>query len=616
MNLSDFPRRLAAPVRRILAARDYRLALHRGEPAGTLAHRFANWQHPDPPLVELCLRADGPGAVDEAEARRWYRRQTLSELRALGVLGDGTVAWRIDPPDQRLTETSAAWYAAPGYLPEVVSAHLESCMLIAAAEAVDAVVLRERVGARIGDAVTGIDAVHRAALRPWTLYRRDAYTWDAATDTIRPNRRDRLAKLIDSNGVADLPATRGFYNRTRRGPYLADGDLGPIASVALRDASLLGRDADGDDRPAVLVMAPFLAHGGAEQTLHATMDALSLRFRFSMVTLAPHRRSLGDRRGDFLEITPRIYCLGDLVHPDAMVGIIEAILDATGAEIIYNANGTTLFYDFAPRLKANRPNLRIIDHLYDHRIGYIDSYVPGVEDAVDVCVAENGPIADVLVRERGWPESRVPVIWPCGRPEEALPPEGQRDRLRDSIRDDLGFTDDDVVFLTAARMHPQKRPLDLVALADRVRDLATVHFLVVGGGDLEDEVDRAIDGLHGAGIRRLGFRNDIPDLILAADIGCLVSEHEGLPVFMLECLQLGRPFLGTRVGDLGTVLDETGAGLVVDRPGDLDGLEKAVRLLADPATRAKLAERARIAAPRFSVAICADAYAHVFLGDS
>ncbi len=616
MNLSDFPRRLAAPVKRILAARNYRMALGRGEPAGTLAHCFVDWHHPDPPLVEVCLRADGPDAVDEAEARHWCCRQTLSELRAVGWRADGTAAWRIDPPNQPSTGAAASWFAAPGFLPEVVSAHLESCMLIAAAEEVDAVVLRERVGSPIGDSITGIDAFHRAALRPWALYRRDAYTWDPASDTIAPNHDDRLAKLVDSSGVADIPTTRGFFNRHRRGPYLGSGEFGPVARVALRDASLLHRRAAGDDRPAVLVMVPFLARGGAEQTLHATMEALRHRFRFSVATLAPHRPALGDRRRDFLEITPRIFCLGDLVHPDAMVGIIEAILDATGAEIIYNANGTTLFYDFAPRLKANRPNLRIIDHLYDHHIGYIDSYVPGVEDAVDVCIAENGPIADVLVRERGWPENRVPVIWPCGRPDEVLPPEADRDRLRDSIRHELGFTDDDIVFLTAARMHPQKRPLDLVALADRVRDLPMIHFLVVGGGDLADEVDRAIDDLDGAGIRRLAFRDDIPDLILASDIGCLVSEHEGLPVFMLECLQLGRPFLGTRVGDLGTVLDDTGAGLVVDRPGDLGALEAAVRSLADPATRAELAEQARIAAPRFSVAICADAYAGVFLGES
>jgi glycosyltransferase involved in cell wall biosynthesis len=165
-------------------------------------------------------------------------------------------------------------------------------------------------------------------------------------------------------------------------------------------------------------------------------------------------------------------------------------------------------------------------------------------------------------------------------------------------------------------MHPQKRPLDLVALAQRVGDLEMIHFVLVGGGDLEDEVDEAIETAVGARIRRLAFSNNIPDLILASDVGCLVSDHEGLPVFMLECLQLGRPFLGTRVGDLGTVLDDTGAGLVIDEPGDLEALEAAVRRLADPRVRAELAGHARVAAPRFSVATCADAYARVFLGGS
>ena len=614
MNITDLPRRLAAAAHRTLASRRYRHAIERGEPAGSYDYRFRDWSDPESSIVELRLRADGPDGIDKPSAAVWCHRQTLAELRAVGVRADGSEAWRIEADGDGLTPTEAAWFAAPGFLPEVVSAHLESAMLVAAAEAVDAVVLRERVGVEIGHSIADIDPIHRAALRPWTLYRSDAYTWDPDTDAVQPTRDGRIAKLIDTGGVADPPATAAYFNRFRRGPYVADRDFGPTARVNLRDASLLDRKPVGDQRPAVLVTAPFLARGGAEQTLHATMAALSHRFRFSMATLAPHRPALGDRRDDFLEITDRIFCLGDLVHPDAMVGMLIALLDATGAEILYNANGTTLFYDFAPRLKAARPGLRIIDHLYDHHIGYIESYVPGVEDSVDVCVAENRPIADVLVGECGWDVARVPVIWPCGRPDEAMPPEAKHERLRASTRHDLGFTDDDVVFITAARMHEQKRPHDLVALAQRLSDLASVHFLMVGGGDLEDSVDRAIEATDGARIRRLEFRTDIPDLILASDVGCLVSAHEGLPVFMLECLQLGHPFLGTRVGDLGTVLDETGAGLVVDQPGDIDGLEAAVRRLANPETRARYAERARAAAPRFSVTICADEYARAFLG--
>ena len=615
MSLSEIFHRIAAWPARLVRGRRYRRALRLEGAAGTVAHHLVDWPTPPTPLVELRLAADGPTAVDRDEADAWCRDQTLAELRTVARRRDGSQAWRIDPRDPALTTADAVWFAAPGRLPDVVAAHLESCLLVAAAEVVDAVVLRERVGRPIRDAVADIDAVHGAALRPWALYRSDAYRWDCATDTVQPTTDGRIAKLVDSRGVAADEPSPEHFNRRRRGPYLADHDLGPVARIGLRDAAGLDRRPVADERPAVLVTVPFLARGGAEQTLHATMAALDHRFRFSIATLAPHRPALGDRRPDFLELTPRLFCLGDLVHPDAMPGMIGALLDAVGADILYNANGTTLFYDFAPRLKAARPGLRIIDHLYDHRIGYITSYRPGVETAIDVCVAENRPIADVLVGERGWPAERVPVIWPCGRPDGALPPEATRPRLRSSIRHQMGFTDDDVVLLTAARMHPQKRPLDLVALADRVRDLEHLHFVLVGGGALETEVDHAIAASEGARIRRLDFRTDIPDLIVAADAGCLVSEHEGLPVFMLECLQLGRPFLGTRVGDLGAVLDDCGAGLVVDEPGDLDALEAAVRELVRPTVRAELGERALAAAPRFSVAVCADAYAQVFLGE-
>jgi glycosyltransferase involved in cell wall biosynthesis len=162
-------------------------------------------------------------------------------------------------------------------------------------------------------------------------------------------------------------------------------------------------------------------------------------------------------------------------------------------------------------------------------------------------------------------------------------------------------------------MHPQKRPLDLVKLAESVRDLEHVHFLVVGGGELEDQVDEAIS-VSRARIRRLPFRTDIPELIVGSDVGCLVSDFEGLPVFMLECLQASTPFLGTDVGDMGEVLRRTEAGIVVDRPGDLAALEAAVRRMADPDEWARFARNAEQAGPQFDPSVCAELYATALMG--
>jgi glycosyltransferase involved in cell wall biosynthesis len=365
-------------------------------------------------------------------------------------------------------------------------------------------------------------------------------------------------------------------------------------------------------RPGVLVTAPFLARGGAEQTLFATLEVLAPVNRIVIATLAHHGPELGDRRHDFAAISSDLYSLGDWMHPDAMVPVLLHLIDRHDIGTLYNANSTTLFYDFAPIIRRERPHVRIVDHLYDHRIGYIEWYRrPELQKCIDACVAENQPIADTLATDYGWPRGRAPVIWPCGRPAADLPHPADHADIRARLRADLDLPGDAVVVLTAARMHDQKRPTDLVALARAVEDLDRVHFLIAGGGPLEAEVDRAIAAAPAARIRRLGFRTDVPDLIVAADAGCLVSDFEGLPVFMLECLQLGRPFLGTEVGDLGRVLRDTGAGIVVERPGDIEGLAAGVRRLADESRRATLASAALAASRRFDPLHCAAAYARV-----
>jgi glycosyltransferase involved in cell wall biosynthesis len=140
----------------------------------------------------------------------------------------------------------------------------------------------------------------------------------------------------------------------------------------------------------------------------------------------------------------------------------------------------------------------------------------------------------------------------------------------------------------------------LVKLAERLANLPKAVFLWVGGGELEDEFERYCAVRTAGRILRQPFRDDIPELIAAADVGCLVSEYEGLPVFMLECLQLGRPFLSTDAGDIARVLEPSRAGIVAGPPGNLDALERAARRLCDDELRAEMGRNAAAAAGDFS----------------
>jgi hypothetical protein len=101
-------------------------------------------------------------------------------------------------------------------------------MLIAAAEAIDAVMLGERAHGQIDASLTDVDVIHGTALRPWALYRADAYDWDPATDNVSPVRSGRLVKFIGTTGVADLPVTEATFNSPPPRPSPTHRPAAPI----------------------------------------------------------------------------------------------------------------------------------------------------------------------------------------------------------------------------------------------------------------------------------------------------------------------------------------------------------------------------------------------------
>jgi glycosyltransferase involved in cell wall biosynthesis len=568
--------------------------LARGKSGGEIRYHIITGDPSQEWGATLCCK------LDLEEIRRWTTAQTLETIE---VTDQGS--------------PNLGWFLAPGkHLPAVPPGWLESALLVALTESINALALVERVADGPQDLPASADELLDTPWRPLTLFSGKSYRWDPKTDTVDRRRDSLVAKVVRRNGIVSEPPHTTAASPMRRGPYLGNRPLPALLRIGLSNRLSAITTDNSDPRPSILVTAPFLARGGAEHTLFETLKVLRDTCRMAFVTLAPHREELGDRRDDFEDLSPHLFSLGDWVHPDAMVPMLLHLIDRLKIDVLYNANGTTLFYDFAPQLKAARPNLRIIDHLYDHRIGYIERYRdPKLLKSIDACIAENHPIAEVLVTEHNWPAKRVPVIWSCGRPVDKLPPEEDRGTIRRDLREGLGYSDDDVVFLTAARMHEQKRPLDLILLAEALVDRPDIHFLIVGGGPIEETVDRSIADAPAAQVQRLPFRTDIPELILATDVGLLVSDFEGLPVFLLECLQLGRPFLGTDVGDLGRVLRETGAGLVVETPGDIKALAEAVRSLADRTVRRDLGANALTAGERFSPKHCAREYARALFGD-
>ncbi len=115
--------------------------------------------------------------------------------------------------------------------------------------------------------------------------------------------------------------------------------------------------------------------------------------------------------------------------------------------------------------------------------------------------------------------------------------------VRETKRADLGVAKDEVLFVAVGRMVSQKRPLEFLARAEQaLRAQPRARFLWVGDGELSEAWDEWVEARKLTRIiRRLPWRNDVPSLLMAADVFLHVAEYEGLPLAILEAMSAGLP---------------------------------------------------------------------------
>lgn len=206
---------------------------------------------------------------------------------------------------------------------------------------------------------------------------------------------------------------------------------------------------------------------------------------------------------------------------------------------------------------------------------------PGMVGLVDrlICVSQEARVSFLL---RGVPAEKLEVVHNGIRPRPAA-------STRAEVRERMGIPPDDRLILTVGRLQERKGYRTLLeavpAIAERVPD---AHFLWVGEGPLEGQLRERVRKL-GLEDRVLlaGRREDVPDLLAAADLFVLPSLVEGLPLAMLEAMGAGLPVVGTRVCGTSEVVRDGATGRLVEA-GDACSLATAIlEPLEDPRLAAR-----------------------------
>lgn len=132
--------------------------------------------------------------------------------------------------------------------------------------------------------------------------------------------------------------------------------------------------------------------------------------------------------------------------------------------------------------------------------------------------------------------------------------------------------------IMVGRFSKQKDHLLLIKAVEDINKKYSdrIHLILVGDGELLEEAKRyVLSNSLGKVISFLGKRTDVSNLLSQADVFCLISNYEGLPISIIEAMRAELPVIASDVGGNNELVRHGINGYLLPR-GDKEKISQAI----------------------------------------
>ena len=348
------------------------------------------------------------------------------------------------------------------------------------------------------------------------------------------------------------------------------------------------------ERPKVLFVINSLGTGGAERSLAELLPGLADAGIATVVVCLNRRREGVEEQVTRAGFDVRFLGAGGLF---SRVRALRKIMKAESPDMVH----TTIFEsDVAGRIAAVGSGAVVATSLVNTTYDPVRLRNPRIRPwrlaaartldgwtarhLTDRFHAITAAVKEASVSALGIGPERVTVI-ERGRDPERLGTPGPERRRR--ARAVLDLAEEDGVLVGVGRQEFQKGGRYLLEAMEMLAEPRPVLLVAGRRGDASAELERLRErpALRDR-VRFLGHRDDVPELLAAADVFVFPSLYEGLGGAVIEAMALGLPIVASDLPAIREVLEEGRNALLVE-PGSSTALAAALDEMVSDTDRAR-----------------------------